>query len=349
MSSPQDRPVVHLVGSIPCPDAETAFRTVAGAVGPHLRRITDGETGRRKRWIGFVGDILAAHPDLEVDPDTPPFPFIQWDGKLVYEIEQLRFRDGADPATMAFETGYADDAIRSFAVFDRLQSEGVIPAGVKYQICSATPLAISAMYVVASARDAFTEAYTRHLLGEVQRIAAALPHDRISYQWDVCQEVLIWEGYLAQPANYKQDIFALLGRIGDAVPADIDLGYHLCYGSPKDEHCIQPADMANLAEIANGIVGVVQRRVQYIHMPVPKDRNDDAYFQPLDGLALPDGTALYLGLIHDGDPAGNAGKLARARSHAAVAGVAAECGLGRGNPDRLLDILEEHRRAAVGA
>lgn len=349
MSDTANQPVVHLVGSIPCADAETAFRTVAGAVGPNLRRITDGETGRRKRWIGFVGDILAEHPDLEIDPDTPVYQFKQWDGQVVYEIEQLRFKDGADPAAMEFDTGYADDAIQSFAVFDRLQGEGVIPEGVKYQICSATPLAISSMYMAPSARDDFTEAYARHLLGEVQRIAEALPHERISYQWDVCQEVLVWEGYLDQSANYKQDIFALLGRIGDAVPAAIELGYHLCYGSPKDEHCIQPTDMANLVEMANGIAAAVQRQVHYIHMPVPKDRNDDDYFKPLDDLALPDGTDLYLGLIHYGDAAGNAAKLAGARAHAEIAGVAAECGLGRGNPERLVNILEEHGRAAAGA
>ena len=38
------------------------------------------------------------------------------------------------------------------------------------------------------------------------------------------------------------------------VPADIDLGYHLCYGSPKDEHMVLPEDMTNLVDIANAIV-----------------------------------------------------------------------------------------------
>lgn len=339
--------IAHLVGSVPLDDAESVFRTVSGALGPRLRRITDGETGRRRRWIGFVGDQLADHPDLEVDPDVPVYQFRQWDGAVTMEIAQLRFRKGVDPAKVAFTTGYAEDAVRNFAVFDRLQREGTIPAGVKYQICSATPYAISIMYIAPGSRAAFTEAYTRHLLGELKRIADALPHDRISYQWDVCQEVLMWEGYFDQPPGYKEEIFSLLGRIGDAVPEDVDVGYHLCYGSPKDEHLVQPADMAKLVDLANGICRSVRRPVQYIHMPVPKDRSDEAYFAPLSRLDLPGATELYLGLVHDGDDAGNAARLAMARRYAPVAGVAAECGLGRGDPARLAAILAAHDRVAA--
>ena len=36
---------VHLIGSVPLADAETVFRTVAAALGPHLRYLPDGETG----------------------------------------------------------------------------------------------------------------------------------------------------------------------------------------------------------------------------------------------------------------------------------------------------------------
>ena len=79
-------PIVHLVGSIPLPDAETVFRTVSGAVGQHLVRLPDGETGIRKTWIKFLQDVLAENPAIEVAKDVPPFKFIQWDGKLIREI-----------------------------------------------------------------------------------------------------------------------------------------------------------------------------------------------------------------------------------------------------------------------
>ena len=75
---------------------------------------------------------------------------------------------------------------------------------------------------------------------------------------------------------------------------------------------VQPADLGVCVEIANGFSGAVARRVQYIHMPVPRDRGDEAFFRPLAGLDLRAGTALYVGLVHDGDPEGNARKLAQA-------------------------------------
>ena len=103
-----------------------------------------------------------------------------------------------------------------------------------------------------------------------------------------------------------------------------------------------------MVEMANGIFEAVARPIQYIHMPVPKDRNDEAYFLPLAELALPVGTALYLGLVHEEDPEGNALKLASARNHAKVTGVAAECGLGRGDPNAIAGVLEQHRRLAEG-
>ena len=59
-------PIVHLVGSIPLPDAETVFRTLSSAVGRHLVRIPDGETGIRKTWIRCLQDVLAESPAIEV-------------------------------------------------------------------------------------------------------------------------------------------------------------------------------------------------------------------------------------------------------------------------------------------
>ena len=80
--------------------------------------------------------------------------------------------------------------------------------------------------------------------------------------------------------------------------AAIELGYHLCYGSPADEHCVQPKDMAIMVEMTNAVAAGVKCPIQFFHMPVPKGRTDDAYFAPLDNLRLASSTDLYLGLIH---------------------------------------------------
>ena len=66
-----------------------------------------------------------------------------------------------------------------------------------------------------------------------------------------------------------------MGRLGDAIPASVDLGYHLCYGSPRDEHLVMPNDMGILVEIANGLLANLDRRLDFLHMPVPQHRSDD--------------------------------------------------------------------------
>ena len=80
-------------------------------------------------------------------------------------------------------------------------------------------------------------------------------------------------------------------------------------------------------------------------MPVPKDRTDRAYFEPLRGLNLPDGTELILGLIHFDDTKGDAARIAAAREFVPMFGVASECGWGRTDPQRVPALLTSHRMA----
>ena len=166
-------------------------------------------------------------------------------------------------------------------------------------------------------------------------------------QWDVCQEVLAWEGYYEPgPVDFRKETIDVLGQIGDAVPSKIELGYHLCYGSPADEHMVQPKDAGIMVEIVNGIVARVKRTIDFFHLPVPKGRTDDAYFAPLEKLKLRPGTALYLGLIHHNDAEGDKARLAAARRHVRVDGIGTECGMARGDPARLAALLAAHARAA---
>ena len=339
-------PIVHLVGSIPLPDAETVFRTLSGAVGPHLVRIPDGETGIRKTWIKFLQDVLAENPAIEVATDVAPFKFVQWDGKLIREIPRLRLRSGARPDPASFNTGYADMAIQSWAIFERMQTAGVIPANVKFQVSLPTPIAPIYNNMVPADRARLLPTLTQHFIGEVGKIAGAMPNDRIALQWDVCQEVLAWEGYYDKgPIDFRKETIDVLTTIGDAVPAGIELGYHLCYGSPADEHLVQPKDTGIMVEMTNAIVAGVRRPIQFFHLPVPKGRMDDAYFAPLEKLKLRPDTELYLGLIHHNDAAGDAARLAAARRHARVDGIATECGMARGDPARLPALLAAHARA----
>jgi hypothetical protein len=336
----------HLIGSVPLEDAETVFRTVCAALGPHLLRVPDGETGERRRWIWFQRQMLERHAAMEIDPTVPLFVLRQWDGKVLRETPLLRFRADVDPETVVFETGYAAAARASFAVFDRLQGEGVIPAAVRFQVCLPTPMASAWMYVSPHARESYQRVYERALLAALDAIVTAIPPARLAIQWDVCQEVLIYEGFFPdRPADYEARIAAELVRLGDAVPAGVEMGYHLCYGSPADEHLVMPRDMGVMVRIANGVRHTLARRIDFLHLPVPKDRADADYFKPLLDLAGFGDSTLYLGLIHHDDQPGDRARIAAARPFAPVFGVATECGWGRTDPRRVPGLLESHRHA----
>jgi hypothetical protein len=342
-----NHPIVHFVGSIPLSDTETVFRTLSETAGPYLLRLPDGETGIRKTWIRFLQQVLAENPAIEVAADVPPFKFTQWDGKILREIPRLRIKPGATPDPRTFKTGYAEMAIESWHLFERLQKAAVIPAKVKFQVSLPTPIAPTYNNMVPADRAALLPALTEHLISEVETIAKAIPNDRLAVQWDVCQEVLAWEGYYEKgPVDFRTETIRVLTEIGDAVPAAIELGYHLCYGSPADEHCVQPKDMGIMVEMTNATSSGVHRPIQFFHMPVPKGRTDDGYFAPLEKLRLRPETALYLGLIHHEDTQGDAARLAAARRHARVDGIATECGMARGDPARLPSLLAAHTRAA---
>jgi hypothetical protein len=341
------RGLAHLIGSVPLASAEEVFRRVSAALGPVLSRLPDGETGARRRWIYWQRTMLEQHPAMEVDAEAGLVELRQWDGSLLRRTDLLRFRPGVDLDAVEFPTGYAEAARESWAIFARLRKEGVIPTGVRFQVCLPTAMSSAFMYVSPRAHDDYLPVYERALLRALGEIVATIPHRELSIQWDICQEVLVFENYFpSRPADYRARIFALLERMGAAVPADVELGFHLCYGSPADQHLVMPKDAGILAEIARAILERAPRRVDFLHLPVPRERDDAPYFAPLRALRLPAATRLYLGLLHHGDGEGDRRRMDTAR--AAVGGgfgVATECGWGRGEPARLDGLLESHRRA----
>jgi hypothetical protein len=346
MTQASARGLVHLVGSVPLPSTDDVFRTLAGTLGDLLSRVPDGETGERRRWIWWQRTMLERHPAMEVDAEAGLLELRQWDGSLLRRAELLRFRPGVDPDTVRFETGYAEAALGSWAVFDGLRRASVLADGVRFQVCLPTPMSSAWMYVSPRAHDDYLRVYERALLGALRRITTTIPYGSLSIQWDICQEVLVFENYFpARPPDYKERIWALLGRLGDAVPAGVELGYHLCYGSPADQHLVMPKDTTILTELANGILARVRRRVDFLHLPVPRERDDAAYFVPLHALRLPLDARLYLGLIHHADEAGDRRRIATARTVTPRFGVATECGWGRTDPARVTGLLASHRRA----
>ena len=156
-------------------------------------------------------------------------------------------------------------------------------------------------FVSPLARPDFVAACERAFRADLANTCAAIPHDDLAIQWVVCQEALAWAGYFPnRPESSKKDIAAMLARLGNAVPEPVEFGYHLCYGTPNDEHVAMPTDLAKTVEITHGFLAGLGRSLQFIHVPAPKHRDDEAYYAPPATLRLPEGCAFYLGVIHHG-------------------------------------------------
>ena len=105
--------------------------------------------------------------------------------------------------------------------------------------------------------------------------------------------------------------------------------------------------MNDMVEFANRLSRRIARTVQLIHMPVPRNRADDAYFEPLQNLALRPETELCLGLVHYTDGVeGTAKRLAVARRYVPRFSIATECGFGRRDPRTIPELLRIHAEVA---
>ncbi len=340
------RDLLYFVGSIPLKNTEEVFRDVSRSVGPYLRRIPDGETGERTLWIKFQQKMLMEHPAIELDPHAAPLPVKQSDGTVHRHIKLIRLKPDLDPDKVDFNTDYDRIALDSYRSFRALRDRGEIPNGVRFQIALPTPMATGLMYVSPGGRERYLRAYERSLLVALKRILDGIPHADLSIQFDVCQEVLLFENYFpTRDADYKTPVFEQFGRLGAAVPNDVELGFHICYGSPGDQPLLKLNDATVLVELMNGIADHVKRRVEFIHIPVPREAKEP-FFAPLKKWKRPTGTQVYLGLLQYNDDKGNQERITAARSAVTDFGVGAECGFGRTDPARVPTILANHRFAA---
>ena len=89
-------------------------------------------------------------------------------------------------------------------------------------------------------------------------------------------------------------------------------------------------------------------KLDWLHLPVPRDRSDAAYFAPLRDLRLQPETELYLGLVHSSDgEEGTRKRIAAASAFVPLFGVGTECGFGRRKADEVAGLMKLH--AAVSA
>lgn len=331
----------HLVGSVGLEDAATVFRTVSDTLGDCCSRIPDGETGARGYWVRWQLQSFEASPAFTSKVITETRDGFKDNLKRAF----FNLDPAIDPATYEMgDLGYAVAALESWAAFQALQESGEIVADARFQVSLPTPMALIQSFVQPEDRLAAEPIVERAMLRDLDAIQAKIPADRLSIQWDVCFEILGADG--GPPLPYADAVDGSVDRVHrlcSRVAAGVDLGIHLCYGDPGHKHIVEPPDLRVSVAFANGIAGG-SRQIDFIHMPVPKDRADDAYYAPLKDLSLPAETDLILGLVHMTDGVDGARqRMAAADRYVTDYDIATECGFGRRDPATIPDLLALHR------
>ena len=339
---------IHLVGSVPFATSAEVFERISAAFGPRIARIPDGEVGERIDWVTHLERLFRGHPAFE--PSGEVFGVHAGATKR----RRYRLKAGKEPADVTFgNLGYADSARRSYAEFVRVRDAGKIPAGTRFQVDLVPAHSVLWLFVAEAQQLALDPVYNAAVLRELDAIAAAIPHRDLAIQFDIASAVFA-RLERGEPTVYGRTKDEMLERfswivtdLADRVPADVELLFHFCYGDANHRHAIEPSDMGDMVEMANRLRRKIKRPIDLIHMPVPRNRLDAAYFAPLRGLALAADTELALGLVHYTDGlAGTKRRMDVAREFVADYAVATECGFGRRAPETIPELLRLHVAAA---
>jgi len=339
---------VHIVGSVPLADAEQVFSTLASALGTSLKRMPDGETDERLDWITWLEVVFANSQALEQSDELFR---VHATGTA---RKRYRLRPGKTIANIRFDNlFYADKANKSYAAFRRLRDMGKIAPGTRFQVDLVPAHSVLWLFLVEALQAPVDPIYNDALAREIDKLAAAIPHQDLAIQFDVASAVFARlqrseTGVYGDSKAAMQEKFAtILAGLANHVPADIELMFHFCYGDSNHRHVVEPTDMADMVDMATRLNTLVMRPINLIHMPVPRDRGDDAYFAPLKKLTLQPETTIALGLVHHTDGLeGTARRMATARKYMREFAIGTECGFGRRKPETIPELLRIHAEAA---
>ena len=335
-----------LVGSVPLETAEEVFRTFGAPLGRSLRAMPDGEVGDRQYWVVRMAfQVFNGHPELEMEKRPAPDDGVErliprdqsdrWRFKVKEGVKQVRF------GNPGWRLGYARDAVNSYFVFRKLKEEGIIPAGVRFQV--SIPLTNSVVTPTTFHLDQLhlvKPGFTAALRGEVAKILEKIPAEDLAIQWDGSWEITdVYGGVPGLPAEGAIERNAAQVReLAPHIPEQALLGYHLCFGTFGGWPRFAPDDLGRAVELANAMIAASGRRVDWVHIPT-LDRTDEAFYAPLRDLR-PQGTRVYLGLIHSMSTFRQ--RVAVARKFLPEFGIAAYCGFGRIPVSELQKILQDH-------
>jgi hypothetical protein len=335
-----------LVGSLPASSTDAALRSAAELFGDLVFALPDGETGPRAGWVSYERERLVRPNDgvLTVAETESPTGL----PRHAYETPVFAVRPGV--TELHWESWpRIDDAIGSYAVFRKLREDGVIPAGLRFQVGLPFPSSAMNAFKADFAADypVAARAFEDLVAREIRRLTAAIPPSDLAIQWDMAYEVQDLEGVLAWTCEGAWERFAgPVTRLTPLVPPEVLVGYHLCYGTFPEWPMYEARDMGLLVRMANFAVANSGRPVDWLHLAGPRylRSEDRSFFRPLVDLE-PGDARVFLGIVLPVDgAAGLRRRVTTASRYISDFGVAMYCGFGRQPGQDGAETMREHAR-----
>lgn len=288
--------------------------------------------------------LLEPHPDIAV---LAPSPSPTGRARHAYDLARLTVRDGVDALRFDAWPRVAE-TLASYELFVALRAEGVIPAGLRFQVGLPFPSSV----FTGAVKDDYADNWaivgpTLEDLWErsVGDLLAVIPAADLALQWDLAYEVIDIEGVVGWTDGDAWERFAgPWSRLARRVPEDVLMGLHLCYGTFPEWPMFEARDMELIVRMANHAVADAGRPVDWIHLAGPPylRSEEDAFFAPLADLHAPD-SRIFLGIVLplDGED-GLRRRHATASRHLADFGVAMYCGMGRQRGEEPVATMRDH-------
>ncbi|KAF2659283.1 hypothetical protein K491DRAFT_651455 [Lophiostoma macrostomum CBS 122681] len=335
---------VLMVGSVPGTSATQIFTRLATALPNRLNALPDGETGERWNYIGWQLQRFPAS-SRRMELGGTPLPE---SGPPTFTLADIQ------------STGYDEVAIASYADFSHLRAQSVISPTTRFQICLPSTYNVLQGHLKTEVAPLIEPLYEQRLSEALKNITSRIPHEDVVIQWDLCFELTALEFSAGGYTNPRHKayfsgpvlpgIVSRVVRMCESIPRDVKVAFHLCYGDLGHKHFVDPEGTGFLVDLANALMseGSIGSRTEWVHVPVPKGRVDEEYFEDMKRLELDkykhaegaSRTKLYLGLVHAHDESGTRERIKVAENVVPFDfGVATECGMGRTPPEDVESIL----------
>jgi hypothetical protein len=308
------------------------METALDRLGPHLLRLTDGETGERSQWVQTHIDSMRAHPDVELVKDG--------DYSDLAHVTKFALRDGHEFDADLLDLGYHRFAEASYPRFRVLRERFGRP-DLSFQVGLPSPVDLVASTFGLEevwGSSGLVDGYTEATLRELNLIRDRLPADEVVFQIETVSSMVsvALAPPQAQPELAKHNAGRLV-EVPKRAPAGTRFGYHLCLADFHHKAMAEMGSARALVLVVNALAEIwpSSADLEYVHAPfAAADKPgsfDEAWYEPLAELSLPSEVRFVAGFVHESlDTRALRRQLNLIEKHTRrKADIATTCGLGR--------------------